>query len=529
MTYLKKLSLASGLVTFLSMAVISGCSGITVASTQDSTRQPTATPTPTPVPTPTPPPTLNSVNHVIVMLQENRSFDSYFGKMTAYRAANGIPGTVDDLDAGRFSNSGIAPYHSGSVCMENLSPDWAEDHHQVNLHHPKSIDPRNPNTMPMDGFVSTAAGISQTYNFIDTSGHRAMGYYTEHELNYYYFMAANFAMSDAFYSPNPTNTANNRMYALAATSQGTVHTPGAFESCPGERIQASSKPIFQLLSENNISWKIYITDLLPTCDPKNGKFPLSCAVHSTYLQFFTYINGASAKPPVAGLNPEVVKHMAPLDCSKATTINPKAHKPYVCPAGVTDFFTDIAKGTLPSVAFIETGAFSGRDEHPSGKNGTTQIVINIQAGAQFVSEVINPFMASPAWKDSVFFWFTDEGGGAYDHVPPIAVPNPDGVKPVLCSTKDVNVGGDFNITGFRVPNFIVSPFARKNYVSHTPMDYTAWLKFVETRWNLPSLTQRDAAMPDMQEFFDFSGVPWATPPTPPKQLTTGTPCSFSRQ
>jgi len=402
------------------------------------------------------------------MLQENRSFDSYFGKMTAYRAANGIPGTVDDLDSGKFQNSGIAPYHSGSVCMENLSPDWAEDHHQVNLTNPRSIDPRNPKTMPMNGFVNTAAGISQTYQFQDTNGHRAMGYYTEHELNYYYFMASNFAMSDAFYSPNPTNTANNRIFAFGATSQGTVHTPGGAEACPGERLQVSSKPIFQVLSENNISWKIYVTDLLPTCDPKNGVFPITCAVKSTYLQFFDYINGTNAKPPVSGLNPEVMKHMAPLDCTNTTTFDPKAHRPYVCPTGVTDYFTDLKNGTLPSVAFIETGAFSGRDEHPSGKDLThtppLQSVINIQVGANFVETIINALMASSSWKDSVFFWATDEGGGAFDHVPPIGVPSPDGIKPVLCLDKDVHVGGDFTISGFRVPNFIASPFARKNFV-----------------------------------------------------------------
>jgi phospholipase C len=468
-----------------------------------------------------------------MMMQENRSFDSYFGKMTAYRTAHGIAGTVDDLDSGKFQNSGIAPYHSGSVCMENLSPDWHEDRVSVNLFHPRTIDPRNPQTMPMDGFVNTAAGISQFYMFSDVSGHRAMGYYTEHELNYYYFMATNFAMSDQFYSPAPTNTPNNRIYGMGATSQGTVHTPGGSESCPGERVQISSKPIFQVLSQNNISWKIYITDLLPTCDPKNGAFPLSCAVRSTYLQFFDYVNGASASPPVSGFNPEVIQHMAPLDCTNATTVDPKAHKPYLCPAGVTDYFTDVAKGTLPSVAFIETGAFSGRDEHPSGKDLSQtpplQSIINIQVGAKFVSTIIDALMNSPSWKDSVLFWATDEGGGAFDHVPPIGVPNPDGVKPVLCSNKDLSVGGDFNITGFRVANFVVSPFARKNFVSHTPMDYTAWLKFIETRWNLPALTQRDASMPTMEEFFDFPTVPWATPPAPPRQVLTGTPCDFSKQ
>jgi len=470
------------------------------------------------------------VNHVIIMMQENRSFDSYFGKLSAYRAANGYSGIVDDLDSGSFKNSGIAPYHSGSVCMENMSPDWAEDRHEVNLFNARGIVPGDTKTMPMDGFVNTAAGIAgPPNNFQDTAGKRAMGYYTEHELNYYYFMASNFAMSDRFYSPAPTNTPNNRIFGLGATSQGTIHTPGGFESCPGERVQISSKPIFQLLSENNISWKVYVTDLLPTCDPKNGSFPLTCAVRSTYLQFFTYINGASAKPPVSGFNPEVVQHMAPLDCTNSTIIDPKSHKPYNCPAGVTDYFTDVKNGTLPAVSFIETGAFSGRDEHPSGNNGGTQIFINIQTGAQFVATIINALMNSPSWKDSVFFWTVDEGGGAYDHVPPMAVPSPDGIKPALCLDKDVHVGGDFTISGFRVPNFIVSPFAKKNFVSSTPMDYTAYLRFIETRWNLPSLTQRDIAMPTMEEFFDFAGAPWATPPTPPAQVTRGTPCDFSRQ
>jgi phospholipase C len=496
---------------------------------------PTPTPfsSPTPMPTPTPTPTLeNSVNHVIVMSQENRSFDSYFGKMTAYRAANGIPGTVNDLDTGTFSNSGIASYHSGSVCMENLSPDWAEDHKEVNLNNSSGIDPNNPSTEPMDGFVSTAAGISAFYGFIDTTGHRAMGYYTDHELNYYYFMASNFAMSDAFFSPVPTNTPNNRIYGMGATSQGTVHTPGGPDSCPGESGQISSKPIFQVLNENNISWKIYITDLEPTCDPKNGNFPLPCAVQSTYLQFFTYVNGASATPPVTGFNPAVLSHMAPVDCTGAT-VPPPSHPMYQCPAGVTDYFTDLAKGTLPAVAFIETGSFSGRDEHPSGKdlstNPPTQSVINIQVGATYIAKVINAFMASPSWKDSVFFWFMDEGGGAFDHVPSIPVPNPDGIQPILCASKDTAVGGDFNMTGFRVPNFIVSPFSRKNLVSHTPMDYTAILKFIETRWGLPSLTLRDQSMPTMEEFFDFAGVPWAKPPTPPVQTTTGTPCDFTKE
>jgi phospholipase C len=74
-----------------------------------------------------------------------------------------------------------------------------------------------------------------------------------------------------------------------------------------------------------------------------------------------------------------------------------------------------------------------------------------------------------------------------------------------------------------VPLIVISPFAKKHYVSHTVADFTAMVKFVETRFNLPSLTKRDAAQMDMTEFFDFVNVSWATPPSPPAQFTNG-PC-----
>jgi len=199
----------------------------------------------------------------------------------------------------------------------------------------------------------------------------------------------------------------------------------------------------------------------------------------------------------------------------------------------------VQNGTLPAVSFIETGMHTGRDEHPTNNPGPGIPVpqneaIDVQSGAAWVAQIVNALMFSPSWKDSVFFWMFDEGGGAFDHVPPIPVPNPDGIAPKdLDPTKDCFGQScssyDFNITGFRIPNFIVSPFAKKNYVSHTPMDYTAVLKFIETRFGLQPLTKRDAAMPDMTEFFDFgNGGPWATPPAKVTQRTDGA-CDFTQE
>jgi phospholipase C len=160
----------------------------------------------------------------------------------------------------------------------------------------------------------------------------------------------------------------------------------------------------------------------------------------------------------------------------------------------------------------------------------------------------------------VFFLSYDEGGGPYDHVPPVpghsndntsaglgSIPdistiavNPDSYSPCLPAGGTPTTHCDLNASepgahsgdaaavngfaaqvGFRVPNFVVSPFTRRHYVSHAPMDHTAVIRFVENRFigSSAHLTARDAAQPDLLDFFDFAGVPWATPPAPPAPIT----------
>lgn len=431
-----------------------------------------------------------AVNHVVIMMQENRSFDNYFGQMTAYRQQNNIPinssdGRIDDLSSGVFSNVSpatnlpVSPYHTQSVCTEDLSPAWAETHKMMNLSNPSAAGPGSP----MDGFVNVAFGLSQFalsqgITLADQTGKRAMSYFDSGDLNYYYFLASNFAMSDRFFSPVPARTTENRLMIHAATTQGHAHSPTT---------KLTAKTIWQTLDEHNVSWKIYVVDRNAALTP-----PLF-----TYLAFFTYSD-----------NPGVLSKVVPID----------------------EYFTDVKNGTLPNVAFIEAGQFTGRDEHPSNfdPQNKTLTAVNVQTGAAFVSTIINALMNSISWRDTVFFWTMDEGGGLFDHVPPISVPSPDGIAPQDLNPSNPDPTGDFTITGFRVPNFIVSPFAKKNFVSHTPMDYTAYLAFIEKRWSLPPLTNRDAAMPDMTEFFDFTnGGPWATPPKPPAQNTNGV-CDFTK-
>ncbi len=444
---------------------------------------------------------IHSVNHIIFMGQENRGFDQYFGMLNAYRVAQGLGADVDGLpgsetgtvapdctkwiacNPGFQTRTPIPAYHYTTVCTNDYSPSWNESHVDFNLENHLSLAAKN------DGFAWTAGGYTASGGFsggtFDIQGERAMGFFTERELPYYYFMATQFATSDRFFAPAPTRTQPNRLYLLAATSAGHVYAPTA---------QLNVATIFDRLDKAGVSWKIYYTDSTLNGAYCDASVNVNCPTGLTYFSYFSSYS-------------KFLSHIRP----------------------VAEYFTDLQNNFLPQVAMIESGYDSGRDEHP---------VNNVQAGAAYAAKIINALMASQSWNDSVFFLTFDEGGATYDHVSPMldgvngaSVPNPDGIKPLdyksgdLCSTTPDNPACDFTRTGFRLPVLVISPFTKSHYVSHTPMDYTAILKFIETRFGLSILTKRDAAQPDMTEFFDFAGAPNMTPPSPPGQPIDA-PCYY---
>ncbi len=372
-------------------------------------------------------------------------------------------------------------------CVEDATSDWLESHASYNRDDPSS------SAYLGNGFVHIGAGFAQynntqtsnIFHYFDVRGARVMGTYDQSILPYYYFVAGQFGTSDRWFSPIPTNSPSSRLYSMAATSHGYAH-----ETNNGIPV----KTIWDLLDAAGISWKIYYSDVSIATQQPN----------TTYSSFPSYAQHKD--------------HIVPVDCTytgtpgtpaTATTPGIPGTPGTPCAAGVHDYFYDVANGTLPAVALIEPGFDSGRDEHPG--NG-------VQPGAAYVAKIVNALMGSPSWHDSAFFLTYDEYGGFYDHVKPlnqgddpIAV-NPDGIAPTdLVPNHDPT--GNFNRTGFRVPLIVVSPFAKKHYVWHKNADFTAILTFIEKRFNLPHLTLRDAAQPDMTDFFDFAGIPWATPPS----------------
>jgi phospholipase C len=463
------------------------------------------------------PASLNSIQHIIFLSQENRSFDSYFGALRAYWAANGYPDqSFDGLPqfnptTGAAPLQGPAPaipgcdpsdpppsgcvfdpnvtvpsFHMKTECVENPSPSWNEGHRDWDYN-----DPTGQQAAQMNGFVY-AAGEDARNNappFADTDGIRAMGYYDGSDLNYYYFMASNFATSDRWFCPVMTRTHPNREYQIAATSQGYVYPNGTDSQ---DEALLSAKTIFEELQDAGISWRIYVNPQGTSCS--GPPYDPACLMNLSYMKYFTYSQTILSQYP---------QNIAP----------------------ISQYFTDLQNGTLPQVAQIEPATSAGLDEHPSTSD---EYPTNIQLGAQYVENLIGSLMQSSSWPTSAFILTYDEDGGFYDHVPPPTAISPDGIQPVDYLPDDIctAVTGtgplcDFTYTGYRVPLIVVSPYAKKNYVSHDVADTTAILKLIETRFNLPPLTKRDAAQIDMTEFFDFSNPPWMTPPTPPAQNTSG--------
>ena len=458
--------------------------------------------------------TVKVLNHIIFMAQENRSFDHYFGELRAYWKANGFadrsfdglpqfnptsglpplygpaptnpgcdPAFPPPSDCTEDSASPqIASYQLITQCIENPSPSWNESHVDWNLNNYYSA------TATLDGFVWTNAHDARNNvpPFYDVDGIRSMGYYTDSALNYYYFMASDFSTSDRWFSPVMTRTASNREYLIAATSQGDVYPIGT-DSADQSFLTATT--IFQALQNAGITWKIYVnTDNTPCATDPTPQ----CLLTLSYVQNFTW----------------------------GQTI-PTAYPNNL--ATMTQFFTDVQNGTLPQVAQIEPASAAGLDEHGSDSD---QYPINIQLGAQYVESLINALMTSVSWKDSAFILTYDEFGGLYDHVAPQPAVSPDGIKPKDLMTNDICTTAtgpdcDFVYTGYRLPLIVVSPYAKKHYVSHTVMDTTAVLKLIEQRFSLSALTKRDAAQKSMTEFFNFNIPPWMTPPTPPAQTTSG--------
>jgi phospholipase C len=390
---------------------------------------------------------LANLKHIIFFVQENRSFDNYFGMLGQYKASLGLANDVDglDLNAALPNTQGqlVHPYHYQTVCTENLSPSWNESHTDVD-------------GGLMDGFLKTTTSVPST---IDPTGTRAMGYYDQSDLPYYYEAAARFATSDRFFSPVLSPTIPNRLYLFTATSFGNATPP----SPPAGGFPQPT--IFDRLDAAGVSWKYYYQD----------------GVSSAFIQqFSTYKR----------------------DASKVVDISNWA----------TDVKND---ATLPQVIFIERGGVTGKDEHPD-----TNTQIGAADSAGIINTLIqSPSWKDSAF----ILTYDEGGGlydhvrPAREIKPDTIAPKlPSGYKP-----GDFNQSG-FRVPMIVFSPWARPSFVSHTTRDYTSILRLIEDTFNAQGYNVQSLTARDANADNMMEFFDFSAGPrLLTPPALPTQPTNG--------
>ena len=308
-----------------------------------------------------------------------------------------------------------------------------------------------------DGFVRTEVSPSTP----QIVGGVAMGYWTGADLPFTYSLASTFPIGDRWFSSALAQTDPERRYLIAATSSGMTddisldvqHPSLATALADADLLAPTTRTIFNELDLYRISWSNYVVSW-PT-----GATP-------------------NLYPEQDGLTE--ILHKKPLSA----------------------FAGDAAAGALPQVSLIDPDYGTQSQENPQ----------NIVVGERLLSDVVHAVGSARSWGKTMLVVTYDEGGGYYDHVPPPAAVAPDLVPPVVRPGESRYDG--FRRYGFRVPAIVVSPYAKRDYVSHVVYDHTSILAMIERKWNLPALTFRDANANDLRDFLDLPALAARTPTFP---------------
>ena len=378
---------------------------------------------------------IHKIRHVVVIMQENRSFDSYFG---TYPGADGIPGlagnpgTVPCVPAGK--SGCVKPYHDTSL-VNGGGP------------HAKSDGVGDINGGAMNGFVTRAdlaeGGACATgTNPNCASGARedVMGYHTAAEIPNYWAYARDFVLQDHMFQSDLSWSLPAHLYMVSAWS--------AYCSKTGDPMSCVNED--NLLQESPTIWVSSKNPLPP--GPDFAWTDITYLLHRAGVSWGYYVFPGT-QPDCA--DDQMTCGAVPQNAQTAGIWNPLPYFDTVRQDGqlrniepVHRFYRAARRGNLPAVSWVAPA--DAVSEHPPSSIGV---------GENYVTGLINTIMSGPDWNSTAIFLAWDDWGGFYDHVRPPRV--------------------DENGYGLRVPALVISPYARKGYVDHQTLSFDAYLKFIE--------------------------------------------------
>jgi phospholipase C len=424
---------------------------------------------------------IHKIRHVVIIMQENRSFDSYFG---TFPGADGIP---------------MSGGHAAVCVPDPKTRRCVFPHHDVS-----DVDHGGPHGRAaaladihggaMDGFIAQAqrAMHKRCTNANDPActipgATNVMGYHNGAEIPNYWAYATSYVLQDHMFEPDLSWSLPAHLFEVSAWSARCA-IPAEALSCVGAPRAPATPPSFNkvgtvpdyawtdltyLLHRHHVSWGYYVfAGAEPDCEDDED---VTCAPV-----------GQNAKTP--GIwNPlpyfDTVREDGQLGDVQR----------------LTDFYAAARAGTLPAVSWVAPN--QKVSEHPPA---------SIAAGQAYVTSLINAVMRSPDWSSTAIFLSWDDWGGFYDHVVPPRV--------------------DRNGYGMRVPGLVISPYARPHFIDHQVLSHDAYLKFIEDDFlggerldpatdgrpdNRPDVRETIPILGDLRRDFDFN-----QPPMPPLLLPT---------
>jgi phospholipase C len=389
---------------------------------------------------------LGAVEHVVFLMQENRSFDHYFGTYPGVRGFDDHPAKSNGVFAQRASTvpgGVLLPFHldisSGMAsCTHDLTHSWTPQHlcwDQGRMSDFVKVHTMDEYEGPGDGVLT-------------------MGYYGRKDVPYHYALADNFTLCDNYHCSVMAPTHPNRLMAVSGTLDPAGLHGGPVlitNPSPAAKYSVDWPTMPEVLEDAGVSWKVYN----PPGPLYDVSLPSALAITDSVMAYFKQYS-----------NP-------------GSTLYDKAFN-YTFPG---DFTADVRNGTLPKVSWLIP--MVGHDEHPPAPSSL---------GAATIDSVLQALLDNPkVWSKTVLFVMYDENDGFFDHVaPPVAPPGTPGeyvtVRPLPSAAG--GIAGPIGL-GFRVPMFVVSPFSRGGRVFSQVSDHTSQLRFLEERFGVraPNLSR----------------------------------------
>jgi phospholipase C len=371
---------------------------------------------------------IHTIKHVVVIMQENRSFDSYFG---TYPGADGIPKGVCVPDP--THRTCVKPYHDTA----NRNAGGPHDHRdaEADIDHGK-----------MDGFVIRArrgrhldcvASVDTPECSLAPRTPDVMGYHDGHEIPNYWSWAHDYVLQDRMFESDTSWSLPAHLYLVSGWSakcskkgdpmsckpavQAPGSPPGTAQNVTGAVPDYAWTDLTYLLHEHHVSWRYFV---FPGSQPDCNDGDMFCKA-----------------VPQNAKTPGIWNPLPWFD-----TVKSDHQLGDITP--VTTFFAEARKGTLPAVSWITPA--QKVSEHPPAL---------VTAGQAYVTSLVDALMKSPDWSSTAIFLAWDDWGGFYDHVQPPTV--------------------DGQGYGLRVPGLLISPWARHGFIDHQTLSFDAYLKFIE--------------------------------------------------